>query len=162
MRSYPKFINVLRFTIQRSYLVGIMAKQVKGIARVLLVIVLIIIIGGAVAGLYMVLAYPRSVVSFPVSFTIGADIERKEFSVPIFHETVQVQVIVNNGNLLWTASILQENAVLWSHAAHQGGQTTYQSDWVQLPSGSYNFTFATAGIGSLEAEIKVTSKGGFW
>ncbi len=110
----------------------------------------------------MFLTSPRSVVNFPVSFTIGADVERMEFNVPIFHDSVQIKVIVDNGNLLWTASILRQDNVLWSHAAHQGGQTTYSSDWVQLPSGDYNFTFATAGIGSLDAEILVTSKGGFW
>lgn len=130
--------------------------------RLLMVVVLIIIIGGAGFGLYIFLTYPRSVVNFPVSFTIGADVEHREFSVPILHEIVQVEVVVNTGNLLWTASILQNGDVLWSHAAHQGGQTTYRSDWVRLPSGNYNFTFVTAGIGTLDAEIQVTSKGGFW
>lgn len=143
-------------------LVGMMTKRIKGMTRSLMVVVLIIIIIGACIGLYTVLTYPRSAVNFTVSFTIGADVERREFSVPILHETVQVEVVVNNGNLLWTANILQHSDVLWSHAAHQGGQTTYQSDWIRLPSGDYNFTFATAGIGSLDAEIQVTSKGGFW
>lgn len=143
-------------------MVGIMTQRIKGMTRALMVVVLIIIIGGAGIGLYTFLTYPRSVVNSTVSFTIGADVERREFSVPILHETVQVEVVVNNGNLLWTANILQHGDVLWSHVAHQGEQTTYRSDWVRLPSGDYNFTFATAGIGSLDVEIQVTSKGGFW
>jgi hypothetical protein len=139
-----------------------MTEQVKGKTRMLKVIALIAIIGGASIGIYMFLTYPRSVVTFPVSFTIGADAERRKFAVPILHELIQVEVVVNNGNLLWTASILQHGDIRWTHAAHQGGQTTYQSGWVRLPSGDYNFTFATAGIGSLDAEISVTSKGGLW
>lgn len=113
-------------------------------------------------GLFLLLTFPKSAVSFTVSFTIGADVERREFSVPVLHSSAQVEVIVNSGNLLWTARIQQQEDVLWSHTAHQGGQTTYQSEWISLPSGNYNFTFATAGIGSLDAEIKVTSKGGIW
>lgn len=139
-----------------------MTQRVKGTTRMLKVIVLIAVVGGASMGVYLFLTYPRSVVNFPVSFTIGAGVERRTFTVPIFHELIQVKVVVNNGNLLWTATILQHGDVLWSHAAHQGGQTTYQSNWIRLPSGDYNFTFATAGIGSLDAEIQVTSKGGLW
>ena len=139
-----------------------MTGNVRGISRALKVIVLIIIVAVAAASLYLLLTFPKSVVSFPVSFTIGADVERKEFSVPILHERVQVEVIVNSGNLLWTAKILQQDNTLWNHNAHQGDQTTYRGDWVRLQSGDYNFTFATAGIGSLDAEIKVTSKGGSW
>ena len=45
---------------------------------------------------------------------------------------------------------------------HKGGKTTYISEWIQIHSGHYNFTFATAGLGTLSAEIRVTSKGGFW
>ncbi|UCE96311.1 MAG: hypothetical protein JSV51_01500 [Candidatus Bathyarchaeota archaeon] len=137
-------------------------QRIKGMTRVLMPVVLIVIIGSAGIGLYLFLTYPRSVVNFTVSFTIGADVERREFSVPILHETVQVEVVVNSGNLLWTASILRCSAGLWSHAAHQGGQTTYRSDWILLPNGNYNFTFATAGVGTLDAEIRVISKGGFW
>jgi hypothetical protein len=139
-----------------------MTQRVKGTTRTLKVLALIVIVGGASIGIFMFLTYPRSVVNFPVSFTIGADVERRKFSVPILHEFIQVEVAVNSGNLLWTASILQHDDILWSHAAHQGDQTTYQSGWIRLPSGDYNFTFATAGIGSLDAEIQVTSKGGLW
>ncbi len=143
-------------------LVSIMTVNVKGVSRALKVIVLIVIVAVASASLYLLLTFPKSVVSFPVSFTIGADFERKEFNVPILHEWVQVEVVVNSGNLLWTAKILQQDNTLWTHNAHQGDQTTYRSEWTRLQSGNYNFTFATAGIGSLDAEIKVTSKGGSW
>jgi len=127
-----------------------MTRNARGMSRALKVIALVIIVGVASASLYLLLTFPKSVVSY------------KEFSVPILHEWVQVEVIVNSGNLLWTAKILQQDNVLWNHNAHQGDQTTYRSDWVRLQSGDYNFTFATAGIGSLDAEIKVTSKGGSW
>jgi hypothetical protein len=162
MHSYAEFIKVLRFDSKKIDLVGIMTGNVMGMSRALKVIVLVIIVGVASTGLYLLLTFPKSVVSFPVSFTIGADVERREFSVPILHEWVQVEVVVNSGNLLWTAKILQQDDVLWNHNAHQGDQTTYRSEWVRLQSGDYNFTFATAGIGSLDAEIRVTSKGGSW
>jgi hypothetical protein len=73
-----------------------------------------------------------------------------------------VEVTVNSGTLLWTAQILSQSETLWTHATHQVGKTTYKSDWIKLSSGHYNFTFVTVGLGSLEADIKVTSKGGFW
>ncbi len=139
-----------------------MKKDVKGLSRALMVIMLIVIVGVASTGLYLFLTFPKSVVSFPVSFTIGADVERREFSIPVLHDRVQVEIVVNNGNFLWTAKILRQDETLWSHGTHQGDQTTYSSGWVRLQSGNYNFTFATAGIGSLDAEITVTSKGGFW
>lgn len=133
----------------------------KGISKTL-VVVLVAVVAATSIGVYWVIAHPRIIVSFPVSFTFGADVERREFSVPILHDSVQVEVIVNSGNMLWTAKIISLGDVLWSHGAHQPGQTTYRSEWIRLSSGNYNFTFATAGIGSLDAEIKVMSKGGFW
>lgn len=112
--------------------------------------------------MYAVLTYPRTVVSFSVAFTIGANVESREFEMPFLHRWVEVEVTVTSGTALWTAKITSQNETFWSHATHQGGQTTYRSGWIELPSGKYNFTFATAGLGSLEAEIKVTTKGGFW
>lgn len=111
---------------------------------------------------YFALTHPRVLVNFSVSFTIGADVRRVEFEVPFLHEYVKVEVSVRSGNALWTAKILSGDDVLWNHVASQGEQTIYISKWIRLPSGSYNFTFATAGMGSLEAEIRLTSKGGFW
>lgn len=132
----------------------------KSRIKVFLVIANAIIVILLVA--YFALTYPRVLVNFSVSFTIGADVRRVEFEVPFLHEYVKVEVFVHSGNALWTAKILIGDDVLWNHVASQGGQTTYSSRWIRLSSGSYNFTFATAGIGSLEAEIKLTSKGGFW
>ncbi|MCS7124633.1 MAG: hypothetical protein NZ932_04365 [Candidatus Bathyarchaeota archaeon] len=111
---------------------------------------------------YLVITYPRVLVCFSVSFTVGADIKRVEFEVPFIHKQVKVEVRVQSGNALWAASILDGETVVWRHAATQSGQTTYASDWIKLAGGRYNFTFATASLGSLEAEVKIMSKGGFW
>jgi len=133
-------------------------KWSRGLKIAVLIIVLII----AAVGAFAVLTYPKTVLSFPVVFTIGAQTENKEFNVPMLHGRVQVQVLVSSGTALWAAKILSDDSDLWSHSAAQGGQTTYNSGWMQLASGNYNFTFATVGFGSLDAEITVSSKGGFW
>jgi hypothetical protein len=75
---------------------------------------------------------------------------------------VQVQVGVQNGASLWRAQILSGDQVIWEHSAAQGEQQSYNSGWIQLPSGNYNFTFGILGIGSLKAMASITSKGGFW
>jgi hypothetical protein len=108
------------------------------------------------------LTFPRTVLTFSVSFTIGATVERKEFDVPFLHDWFQVEVIVSSGLALWIASIRSQNETLWSHSAVQGGQTTYRSDWTRLSSGHYNFTFATTGLGPLSSQIVVRSKGWPW
>ncbi|MEM3578981.1 MAG: hypothetical protein QXL54_02005 [Candidatus Bathyarchaeia archaeon] len=129
------------------------SKKVAGIAVALVIVVFVA---------YLALTCPRVLVSFSVSFTIGADVRRVEFEVPFLHEYVQVEIYVRSGNALWTARILDDETAVWSHTASQGGQTTYTSNWIKLASKRYNFTFATAGLGSLEAEVKIVSKGGFW
>lgn len=129
------------------------SKKVVGMAVVLVVLVF---------AAYLALTYPRVLVSFSVSFTIGADVKRVEFEVPFLHDYLRVEVYVSSGNALWTAKILSGETVLWSHTTSQGGQTTFTSEWIRLSGGRYNFTFATAGLGSLVAEVKLTSKGGFW
>jgi hypothetical protein len=139
-----------------------MEKTTKKTSKTLKIVALIFVILFVSVGIYAALTSPRTIVSFPVSFTIGADVERKEFDVPMLHSFVQVEVAISTGSALWTASILNHDDTLWTHTAAQGGQTTYRSEWIQIPSGHYNFTFATAGLGTLAAEIKVTSKGGFW
>jgi hypothetical protein len=110
----------------------------------------------------MALTYPRTAISFPVAFSIGADTKHLPFTVPFLHGQAQIEVIVTSGTSLWAAKILEQENVVWSYATHQAGQTTYTSGWILLPQGHYNFTYATAGLGSLEAEIKVTTKGGVW
>jgi len=127
-------------------------------SKILLIAMLVVV----PLGTYMTFAYPRNVVSFPMSFTVGADVEERAFDVSIFHSLLQVEVIVESGTSLWNAKIQNQDGILWDHTAHQGGQTTYRSGWINVLSGPYNFTFATIGLGSLDAEIKVTSKGGFW
>ena len=58
--------------------------------------------------------------------------------------------------------ILREDEVVWSYSTHQSGQTVYKSEWIELSRGSYKFTYATAGLGSFDAKIRVVTKGGFW
>lgn len=111
---------------------------------------------------YAGVTYPKTVLSSSVSFTVGFDVMSRGFNVPFLNDKVQVQVAVESGAALWTAQILNQSQVIWEHSAGQGEQTTYKSDWIELPSGSYNFTFRTLGAGSLSAQVTVTSKGGFW
>jgi hypothetical protein len=124
-----------------------------------LVIVFIVVI----SGVYMVITLPRNVVDLSVAFTLGADRKLQEFEVPLLHNKVQVEVAINSGSALWNAKIVESNGKeVWSHSGAQGGQTTYRSDWFSLSSGTYNFTFGTIGLGELQANIFVGSKGGFW
>jgi hypothetical protein len=130
--------------------------------KILKLVAVIAIIAIATVAIYGALTYPRTVLSLSVSFTVGADVERKQFDVPFLNSWIQVGVAVNSGSALWVARILNQNETLWSHTSAQGEQTAYKSAWMQLSSGTYNFTFATLGVGSLSAEITLTSKGGFW
>lgn len=132
-------------------------------SRALKAIVLIVIIVVVVFGVYAAVTYPRTVVSFPMSIDgMTAQKEEKEFDVPWLHGSLQVEIKVESGNVLWSAKITSGDEEIWSHVATQGGQTTYTSRWMEIPAGRYKFTFRTAGIGELDAEIKVTTKGGFW
>ncbi len=124
--------------------------------------VVIAVLAGTAFAAYAALTYPKTVVSFPVSFTIGADLEQREFNMPLLHGAANVEVIVNTGTALWSATIKHHNETIWNHLASQGGQTTYKSEWIELSGDHYNFTFATAGLGSLQADVKVTTEGGFW
>jgi len=71
-------------------------------------------------------------------------------------------VTIQNGAALWRAQILSGDQVIWEDTAAQGEQQSFSSGWIQLPSGSYTFTFGTIGAGSLDATATLTSKGGFW
>ena len=125
---------------------------------IFLATIIVVIILGA----YAVLTYPQTVVDFPVSFTIGANVEEQEFSISPLQGKVQVEIAINSGSVLWSATIADQNQTIWEHRTTQGEQTTYQSSWIDLPSGLYNFTFSTAGFGDLNANVKVVAKGGFW
>jgi hypothetical protein len=128
---------------------------------ILKIIIAIAAISIAMVGIFAAITFPRKILTFPVSFTIGADSKREQMEVPILNDQVMVQVIINSGSALWNARILDGEETVWSHSAAQGEQTTYNSGWILIPSGTYNFTFATAGAGSLSAEITVSSKGEF-
>jgi hypothetical protein len=131
------------------------SKTSKTAALVLVVIV-------AAVAIFAVFTYPRVVVRFSVSFTVGAESEQQDFEVGFLHSQVQIEVRVTSGASLWSARILRDNGEVWNHAMAQGDQTTYTSEWIPLSPGQYNFTFATIGFGSLDADVSVTSKGGFW
>lgn len=123
-------------------------------------IVIIVIVG--VFSIYAALTFPRMLFTDTTSFDLGADAKVIEFEQPILNDKVQVLTSVESGAALWRAQILEGDTVVWKHAAAQGGQTTYESDWMRLPSGTYNFTFGTIGVGSLEAVVTISTKGGFW
>lgn len=107
--------------------------------------------------------YPRTVLSFPVSFTVGASTQEKAFEVPALDDSVQVQVKINNGASLWQASIVGNNSTtIWSHQKAQSDHTVYSSEYFSLGSGNYTFVFTTIGAGSLDAQIELEAKGGFW
>lgn len=117
----------------------------------------------AVTSIYVILVFPRAATDFSVSFTVGADREERVFEVPLLHDKVQVQVIVDSGTALWRARILDSDQnEVWEHTKAQGEQTSYTSDWIDLQSGRYNLIFGTVGIGDLQANVKVMTKGGFW
>ncbi len=79
------------------------------------------------------------------------------------HEEVQVEIAVTNGSSLWRTSITNANGdEIWSHGALQSEQTTFISEWISLPNAGYRITFSIIGVGSLEARLKVASKGGIW
>ena len=131
-----------------------MAKSVIVLTAILIIII-------AIAA-HAAITYPRTAASISVSFTIGADSKTVTFNQPFLDDKAQIQVSVQNGAALWRAQILSGDQVIWEHSAAQGEQQSYSSSWIQLPSGNYNFSFGTIGLGSLDASAKVTSKGGLW
>jgi hypothetical protein len=132
----------------------------KSALTVAAVFLVAIVVG---VGVYAALTFPRAVVDFQVSFTVGVDNEQREFEMPALHEKAQVEFALGSGSALWRASIINaEGTTIWEHTKAQGDQTIYQSEWLTLPSGRYNFTFGTIGLGELQANVKVTTKGGFW
>jgi hypothetical protein len=131
-------------------------------SKTVLTLAAIIIVLVAALTIYAAATYPRTIVNIPVSFTIGADVTTGGFDQPLLNDQVQVQVALQSGAALWEARILSGDQLIWEHAAAQGEQQSYSSGWISLPGGSYNFTFGTIGIGSIDATFSVKSKGGFW
>jgi hypothetical protein len=131
------------------------SKPIIALAAIVIIIV-------AAFSVYAGETYPRTTANITVSFTIGADSKTIGFDQPFLDDKVQVQVIVQNGAALWQAQITSQGNVIWEHSAGQGEQTSYNSGWIELTSGSYNFTFRTLGVGSLNAIATVMSKGSFW
>ena len=125
-------------------------------------IVVIVIIIVAAFLVYAGETYPRTTAKTAVSFIAGVESKTTPFGQPFLDNRVQVQITVQTGAALWQAQILTGGIVIWEHSASQGEQQTYNSGWIQLPSGNYNFTFGTIGVGSLDATAAITSKGGFW
>jgi hypothetical protein len=132
---------------------------VKTLLKITVAVVAVLVAIGVFLGAF---TFPREVLNFNVSFTIGADVKRELLEIPFMNDLVMVEVMINSGSALWNARILNGEEIVWDHSAAQGGQTTYNSEWLEISTGLYNFSFATAGAGSLSAEITVTSKGGFW
>ena len=148
---------------RQFFVVDFMDRRRTDFSRVLTVTTVMIIAIIVLVSIYGALTYPRTVVDFPMSFTVGAASQQKQFSVPLYNSKVQVQVSISSGGALWSASITNnKGATVWNHREAQGEQTTYQSPWINLHTGNYNFTFGTVGAGTLNAQITVTAKGGFW
>ncbi len=133
-----------------------------GKSRAIIAIVAIVIIVVAAFAVYAGVTYPRATANIQVSFTVGADKKTIAFDQPFPDDKAQIQVTIQTGAALWRAQILNGDQVIWEHAAAQGEQQSYNSGWIQLASGSYNFTLGTIGVDSLDATATVSSKGGFW
>ena len=136
--------------------------EITGMSKLVTAITAIVIIAVAIFAVYAGETYPRQSLTTTVSFTVGVDSNTAAFGQPFLDDKVQVQVSVQSGAALWRAQILNGTQVIWEHSAAQGEQQSYNSGWLPLPSGNYNFTFGVIGTGSLDASASVTSKGGFW
>ena len=132
-------------------------------SRTLKIVAVIMTAVIAVTIAYVAITFPHTIVNFPVAFSTGLDLTQQEFEVPALHDKAQAKVTITSGSPLWRAAIINTNGEeLWNYSTTaQENQTTYYSTWIPLPSQRYNFTFSTIN-GSLNAEISITSKGGFW
>ncbi|HKZ88512.1 MAG TPA: hypothetical protein VJ066_05075 [Candidatus Bathyarchaeia archaeon] len=127
------------------------------IAAIILVAVIVISVA------YAAITFPHTIVNFPVAFSVGPDQAKTEFEVPALNDKVQVHVTLS-GNSTWLRAAVETayGVTLWEYKPSQANQTIYHSAWTTIPSGRYNFTFSSIGRESLNAEISITSKGGFW
>jgi hypothetical protein len=60
----------------------------------------------AIVSILGALTFPREVLTFSISFTIGADVKRELVEVPFMNDRVMVEVMINSGSALWNARIL--------------------------------------------------------
>jgi hypothetical protein len=130
--------------------------------KTVVAVIVIVVVAVTAFAAYATWTYPKTVASIPVSFGVGVDSKTVTFSQPLLNDMVEVQVSIQSGATLWRAQILNGTQVVWEHSAAQGSQQSYNTGWMSLPSGNYNFTFGTIGVGSLDATATVMSKGGFW
>ncbi|MFZ7136984.1 MAG: hypothetical protein ACOWW1_00980 [archaeon] len=124
--------------------------------------VAIIIVVVAIFSIYVALTFPQTIFEDNISFDLGTEAKVVEFKQQALRDKIQVKVSLESGTALWRARIMEEDTVIWEHTAAQSGQTTYESEWIALPDGAYNFTFGTVGGGSLESVVTVSTKGGIW
>jgi len=131
-----------------------MRKMSKLIISAVLTVVILVVS-------YSLFTYPRVVLDFPIKISGAAKTER-EFDIPSGHQSLQVEIVIQEGRTLWSAKITSGNDVIWdgSGAALQTGQTTYTSSWVIAAPGHYKFTIGT--LGSFDGDVKIITKGGFW
>lgn len=125
---------------------------------------LILVVGvlTTIFGVYTLMTYPITAISFPVSFTIGADTKHEALEISVLQSHVRIDVVVVTGSTWWTAKIFQDDTEVWSHSMTQNDQTVFQSDWIELQPGSYNFTYTAASLAALDLDVTVITKGGFW
>jgi hypothetical protein len=126
------------------------------ITAILLVAVLAIVAG------YGALTYPKTEAIINISFGIGAESKTAEFDLSMLHDNAKIEVSITSGTALWNAKLISGNQTVWTHAASQGMQTAYASEWVHASPGHYKLVFSTIGFSSLVGEVKVTTKGGPW
>ena len=133
-------------------------------SRTLKIVAVIMIAVIAVTVAYVAITFPHTIVNFPVAFSVGPDQAKTEFEVPALNDKVQVHVTLSGNSTSWGAAVeTAEGVELWAYRGpSQANQTIYYSAWTTISSGRYNFTFSYIGRESLNAEISITSKGGFW
>jgi hypothetical protein len=133
-------------------------------SRTIKIVAVILVAVIVVTATYTAITFPRAIANFPVAFSVGPDQVKTEFEVPALNDKVQVEVTVPGNSTSWGAAIEDAEGVeLWAYSGPaQGNQTTYHSAWTTIPSGRYNFTFLSLTKESLNAEISITCKGGFW
>ncbi|MCW4039856.1 MAG: hypothetical protein NWE83_03775 [Candidatus Bathyarchaeota archaeon] len=125
-------------------------------------VILVVGVLTTIFGVYTLMTYPITAISFPVSFTIGADTKHEALEISVLQSQVRTDVVVAMGSTWWTAKIFQDDTEVWSHSMTQNDQTVFQSDWIELQPGSYDFTYTAASLAALDLDVTVITKGDFW